>query len=59
MLDQFPHLCYITFLSVSQKQLFHLYLNKFIDGNKLKKGFGWFVLIMGVYIVLKETVFAG
>jgi uncharacterized membrane protein YfcA len=34
-----------------------LYLNKFIDGNKLKKGFGWFVLVMGIYIVLKETVF--
>lgn len=34
-----------------------IYLNKFIDGKKLKKGFGWFVLIMGVYIVLKETVF--
>ncbi|MFT5778711.1 MAG: putative membrane protein YfcA [Crocinitomicaceae bacterium] len=34
-----------------------IYLNKFIDGNKLKKGFGWFVLLMGIYIVLKETVF--
>lgn len=34
-----------------------IYLNKFIDGKKLKKSFGWFVLIMGVYIVLKETVF--
>ena len=33
-----------------------LYLNKFIDGKKLKKGFGWFVLIMGVYIVLKELL---
>lgn len=32
-----------------------IYLNKFIDGAKLKKGFGWFVLIMGVYIILKET----
>lgn len=31
-----------------------LYLNKFIDGKRLKKGFGWFVLIMGIYIVLKE-----
>lgn len=31
-----------------------LYLNKFIDGKKLKKGFGWFVLLMGVYIVIKE-----
>lgn len=30
------------------------YLNKFIDGKKLKKGFGWFVLIMGVYIIWKE-----
>lgn len=33
-----------------------IYLNKFIDGKKLKKGFGWFVLIMGIYIVLKETL---
>lgn len=33
-----------------------LYLNKFVDGKKLKKGFGWFVLIMGVYIVLKEIL---
>ena len=33
-----------------------LYLNKFIEGNKLKKGFGWFVLIMGVSIVLKEII---
>jgi uncharacterized membrane protein YfcA len=32
-----------------------LYLNKFIDGNKLKKSFGWFVLLMGIYIILKET----
>lgn len=33
-----------------------IYLNNFIDGNKLKKGFGYFVLIMGVYIMLKETI---
>lgn len=33
-----------------------IYLNKFIDGNKLKKGFGYFVLVMGVYIVLKEIL---
>jgi uncharacterized membrane protein YfcA len=25
-----------------------------IDGDKLKKGFGWFVLIMGIYIILRE-----
>lgn len=30
---------------------------KKIAGEKLKKGFGWFVLVMGIYIILKETVF--
>lgn len=30
------------------------YLSKFIDGRKLKKGFGWFVLVMGIYIIWKE-----
>ncbi len=25
-----------------------------IDGNKLKKAFGWFVLVMGIYILIKE-----
>lgn len=35
-----------------------LYLNKFIEGEKLKKAFGWFVLFMGIYIVLKETLFS-
>jgi len=29
-------------------------LNKFVDGEKLKKAFGWFVLVMGVYIIFKE-----
>ncbi len=28
--------------------------NKKIDGVKLKKGFGWFVLAMGIYIIAKE-----
>lgn len=31
-----------------------IWLNNFIDGKKLKKGFGWFVLIMGIYIIYKE-----
>ncbi len=31
-----------------------IYLNQFIDGKKLKKGFGWFVLLMGIYIIFKE-----
>ncbi len=34
-------------------------LSKKIDGNKLKKGFGWFVLIMGIYIIVKELFFPG
>ena len=34
-------------------------LSKKIDGNKLKKGFGWFVLIMGIYIIIKELFFPG
>lgn len=32
------------------------WLNKFINGEKLKKGFGWFVLIMGLYIIWKELL---
>jgi uncharacterized membrane protein YfcA len=31
-----------------------IYLSKFIEGKKLKKGFGWFVLLMAVYIIWKE-----
>lgn len=31
-------------------------LAKKIDGAKLKPAFGWFVLVMGIYIILKETV---
>jgi uncharacterized membrane protein YfcA len=31
-----------------------IYLSNFIEGKKLKKGFGWFVLVMGVYIIYKE-----
>ena len=31
-----------------------VYLNKFIKGEKLKKGFGWFVLLMGIYVLYKE-----
>lgn len=33
------------------------YLSKFIAGDKLKKAFGWFVLLMGVYIITKEIFF--
>jgi hypothetical protein len=33
------------------------FLSKFIPGEKLKKSFGWFVLVMGVYIISKEIFF--
>ena len=34
-------------------------LGKKIQGGKLKKGFGWFVLVMGIYIIVKELFFPG
>jgi uncharacterized membrane protein YfcA len=33
-----------------------IYLSKKIDGAKLKPIFGWFVLLMGIYIIIKETL---
>jgi uncharacterized membrane protein YfcA len=33
------------------------YLSKFISGAKLKPTFGWFVLIVGIYIISKELFF--
>ncbi|MFT7285023.1 MAG: putative membrane protein YfcA [Nonlabens sp.] len=45
----------IPFTSLSIVGIFAgIWLSKFIDGKKLKKVFGWFVLIMGVYIIYKE-----
>jgi uncharacterized membrane protein YfcA len=34
-----------------------IYLSKKISGDKLKVAFGWFVLIMGIYIFVKELFF--
>jgi hypothetical protein len=33
------------------------WLSHKIPGEKLKKGFGWFVLVMGIYIIVKELFF--
>lgn len=33
------------------------YISRFIAGEKLKKSFGWFVLVMGIYIISKEIFF--
>jgi len=32
-------------------------LSKKIDGNKLKPFFGWFILVMGIYIIIREVSF--
>lgn len=33
------------------------WLSTKVDAIKLKKGFGWFVLVMGLYIIVKELLF--
>jgi len=50
-----PFLLIFTAISIGGIWL-GVYLNKFIDGKKLKKGFGWFVLVMGIYIILSELL---
>lgn len=32
-------------------------LSKKVSPDSLKKAFGWFVLVMGIYIIIKELVF--
>ena len=32
-------------------------LSKKVSADSLKKGFGWFVLAMGIYIIVKELFF--
>lgn len=32
-----------------------IWLHQFIDGKKLKKSFGWFVLFMSIYIIFRES----
>jgi uncharacterized protein len=43
----------VSFLAISGIILGNM-LSRKINGDKLKKAFGWFVLMMGVYILLKE-----
>lgn len=49
---------YVLLLSVSSFALFGIiigtYLSKKVNGQQLKPAFGWFVLVMGIYIILKE-----
>lgn len=34
------------------------WLAHYVNADRLKKAFGWFVLVMGVYMILRETIFA-
>lgn len=53
-----PFLLKVTAIAIAGVFL-GIFLSTKIDGEKLKKGFGWFVLIMGGYIVLKELFLKG
>ncbi len=45
----------LVFTAISVIGIFiGMYLSNYIEGKKLEKGFGWFVLIMGIYIIIKE-----
>lgn len=47
----------LTFTSISIIGiLIGVYLTRFISGEKLKKGFGWFTLLMALYILYKELL---
>lgn len=47
----------LTFSGLSIIGIFiGIYLTKFISGNQLKKGFGYFVLAMGTFILLREVM---
>jgi uncharacterized protein len=35
------------------------WLNHKVPAGKLKKSFGWFVLVMGIYIIVTELFFPG
>ena len=48
----------LVFSSLSIVGIFAgIYLTKFISGGHLKKGFGYFVLAMGIFIFLREIIF--
>ncbi|MEO8934531.1 MAG: sulfite exporter TauE/SafE family protein [Xanthomarina sp.] len=45
----------LSFTAISVVGIFvGTYLSNFINGKKLQKSFGWFVLVMGMYIIYKE-----
>ena len=55
LIFDWPLLLLFTILSVIGIY-FGIYLTKFIEGKSLKKGFGWFVLVMAFVILFKEIL---
>ena len=51
-------LLYVTSIAVAGIFLGN-WLSRKVASAKLKRGFGWFVLVMGVYILVKELLFPG
>lgn len=55
------HIDYLFLIKISAFAIGGIFigtnLSKKIDGAKLKPAFGWFVLVMGIYIIIKETIF--
>jgi uncharacterized protein len=50
-----PLLLTISFIAIAGV-LIGVFLSSKIDGKKLRPAFGWLVLVMGIYIIIKETV---
>ncbi|MDX1364201.1 MAG: sulfite exporter TauE/SafE family protein [Arenibacter latericius] len=47
-----------TFTGLSVVGIFiGIFLSKKVGGSRLKEGFGWFVLLMGIYVLIKELFF--
>lgn len=51
----FPFLIALSVLAIGGV-FFGTYLSRFIKGKNLKAGFGWFALMMAVFIVIKELM---
>lgn len=51
----FPFILFISGLAIAGVFL-GSYLSRFVEGARLKSGFGWFALTMAIYILIKEIV---
>lgn len=51
-IDWLPLLVFLGFAVAGN--LLGMYLGRFVSGARLKSGFGWFVLGMGIYILIRE-----